>query len=379
MNAYMNLSTVLNRDGVDIATSGVQRESRATGDAMFDRIVAECREEAMQAHQAYLRSQDRERAQRESLVGSLAARIRGETGETENSPAEPEGDFIHTCVKPGPTYEQVSTETQQLADVLSGGRIWASILHNNTLGVILVRSPDSTEVAQVLQNQLAPARVLASAREEVRNRVAAELEQFGDDIPYGMVGTRMMRLSNSEWAIYAFGAAQVVSSGGSRFMDTITQDSQRQQSIARAQSELSRFSSLSISYSNQTQDVRSVRVMYRIEYNVTQDRFTSRVDEESTFGQLIDAVYTSSSTLTLRGSRTISTRLVKDENLDYYLSVVAWSPSIMAGQLADRSVQDAAGADAVRSGRYQTPGQSRSSQDGEASERSRVIILNQDW
>jgi hypothetical protein len=379
MDAYTRLSTATNPGGISIATSDKSNLSRSTGNAMPDRIDTECRQEAQKAYQAHLLKEKKDRERRESLLGSIAARIRGEKPPAESNQAEPKPDFIHTCLRPGPTFEQVSKQNQQLTDILSGGRIWASVVHNNQLGIILMRSPDSSEVAKVLRNQLAPARIHASAADEVRSRVREELRQFDGKATFGNVGTRMMKLSNGEWAIYSFGASQVVSTGSGGFMAAVTQDSNRQQSIAEAQSELARFSSLSLTFNNQSEEVRSVRTTYRLEYNVTKDTVNQKVDEKETFGAIINTLYSSKSSLTLRGSRDVSTQLLKADGLDYYLSVVAWSPSIMASQLADRSRQDSAGDEAARSGRYQVPGVDRSPKDSSSSGPSRIILPKQDW
>ena len=379
LNAYLNLASATNPSGLDVQSSDSISNSSSSGDALLDAITEECKLEASKAYDIYLQEVKNEKIAKESLSGSIASRIRGEVPSTNEESNVTEPDFIYSCSKEGPSFEQYSSQTQTISDVLSGGRVWASVLHKNQLGIILMRTPDSSEIAKVLQSQLEPAKVLKTAFDEVKNRVDDELSIYENNIPYGMVGTRMMRLSNSEWALYAFGASQVASSASSSvFMNSISQDTSRQQSIAEAQTELARFSSLSLDYSNQSKDIRNIKVVYSIEVNTTQNTFTRKIDQEQTFGKIIEKSYSASSQLTLRGSSTLKTKLIKDDSLDYYLSIVAWSPSIMASQLSDRAVQESSGSEAIRSGRYNSEKTSETSEDT-SSQKSKIIIPSQDW
>jgi hypothetical protein len=234
-------------------------------------------------------------------------------------------------------------------------------------------------MARTLRLQNNPSRILNSAREEVRNRVKSKLDNLqAGDIP---AGTRMMRLSNNEWAIYAFGATQVTTANSGSFMGSVQQNSDRQQSISSAQAELSRFSSLSIGFTEQSDQIASIRATYRIEYNVTQDSFSQpQMEVTEAFGNIVNSVFSARSSLNLKGSRIVDTRLVPGNEMDYYLSVVAWSPSIMASQLDDRSIQDSTtGRNSGPASNAARQNQGGSNQGGNNSTPSRVIRLNQDW
>lgn len=379
VDAYTNMSRAINPNGIALTTTDNVNLSRSTGNAIQDRILNECKDEAQKAHNLHLSKEEAERKRRESLIGSIAARIRGDKKEEQDpQTSAAKADFIYVCKKQGPTFDQFSQQTQTLADVISGGRILESVIHQNQLGIILVRAPEYTEMARALRLQNNPSRILNSAREEVRNRVKSELDTLeSGDIP---VGTRMMRLSNNEWAIYGFGAMQVTTANSGSFMGSVQQNSDLQQSISSAQAELSRFSSLSIGFTDQAEQIRSVRVTYRIDYNVTQDTSTFQMDETEAFGSIVNTIYSARSSLSLKGSRTVDTRLVQGDGIDYYLSVVAWSPSIMASQLNDRSIQDSTtGRSSGPASNAARQNQSGSNQGGSNSAPSRVIRLNQDW
>ena len=379
IQAYVNLSIQINPNGLNITTSDTQTLRLAEGDALRDAHIARCRNGAHAAYQKHLRKLEKDleedEAEKNSLLGSLAARLRNEEPEQPGSKEQqsPE-DFVHTCHYEGESFSQTSSQNEQLEDVLSGGRVWATVLHKGSLGLILLRSSETAAMASTLKNQVPPSTVNRNAFGEIKQNINEELSNF-EGIPHGIVGTRMMRLSNGEWAIYAYGAAQTIrSSGGQGFMANIRRGAKAGNSLQQARAELSRYSSLVINYGSGLDEIREVKQRWRIDCNVTRDECKRRMDEEQTFGEIVTRSFTARSDLKLVGSEEVFTTSIQDGPLTYYLAVQAWSPSLMAKNMGARSGQEAAAENAARGANS-----NRSGRDAGAKSESEVIILNEDW
>lgn len=378
ISAYVNLSIKLNPDGINLTTSDDTNANMAAGDLFRDNAIEECRNEARQAHTQHLKALEKKREDKDSLLGVLKAKLKGDTKNEITKPninSEKPKDFIHSCFVDGPSFTQFSEQRRTVEDLLSGGRIWATVIHKDKLGLILVRSSDTAEIASVLKNQLKPASVNTAALREVRDRIKQELSQFAG-IPQGVVGTRMMRLSNREWAIYAYGAYQKVGQANSGFMDSVMDSQVMLSASSEAMSELSRFSGLTINFDDIKNEVRRTKQKWRIDCNVTKDKCQRKMDEESTMGAIFNTVFSTSSDLQLVGSEQVFNRKFTDGPLNYYLAVQAWSPSIMAINISNRNIQDRAADNISRSDRYRTDNPNPVNP---GAGKSKVIIFNQDW
>lgn len=380
IDAYVRISQQLNPDGINIGTGDETDTNVAKGDLFRDSEVDRCRVEANDAYQEHQRKVLEKQEERDSLLGVIKARVRGDEPRNNSEGAEQEtkpANFIHSCFVDGPSFTQTGIETAQIEDVLSGGRIWATVVHKDKLGLILVRSSETAEVASVLKNQLEPASVNTKALPELRERINAELAQY-EGIPQGVVGTRMVRLSNREWAIYAYGAAQTLGKSGGGFMESVIESEDMLNAQQEALSELSRFSGLAIDFERIKKEVRQVKQRWRIDCNVTKDTCDRKMDEESTFGAVLNTSFSARSDLRLVGSEPIFTKEFADGPLKYYLAVQAWSPSIMAKNMNNRKTQDTAAEDAARSGKYRSS-DPMSVPAPASGGKSKVIIFNQDW
>lgn len=378
IDAYVRLSHQINPDGLNVTTSDDTTMKAAKGDFFRDSEIEKCRTEAYDTYQRQQRKTQEAQEASGSLLGAITARIRGDVPEKKDDQSKKEEkpeDFIHSCFVDGPSFTQEGIETTQIEDVLSGGRVWATVVHKDKLGLILVRSSETAEVASVLKNQLEPASINMQAIPELLERINTELAQY-EGIPQGVVGTRMLRLSNREWAIYAYGAAQTIGQSGGGFMDSVMEGEDILNAQQEAVAELSRFSGLSIDFNRTKDELRQVKQRWRIDCNVTKDRCDRKMDEEQTFGAILNTAFSSSSELKLVGSETIFTKEFTDGQLHYYLTAQAWSPSIMAKNMNKRRVQDSAAENAARGGKYRgnepAPAQVSTG-------KSKVIIFNKDW
>ena len=390
LQAYSDLASQLDPDGVDITTTDTVNGQMSEGDALKDSLIAQCKDDASVAHDKHKRKIERKQAKRLEEESSLSSQffnaiksdevLEAERAERERVISPPqEPDFIFTCEAPGDTYVQASTVQESISDSLSGGRIWASYLHEGQLAVVLVRSGDTAEVAAVLKNQMAPANPNTAALREVSERIHKEMDAY-PGMPMGIVGTRMMRLSNGEWALYAFGAAQEEKKPTSS-MGALKKSMSGNKANTQALAELSRFSGLMINKDIATTQIKTDGKSFVIEVNVTRDTHKFTTKQDPSLGEVINFSFSGKSDLQLVGAQAVFNQLFEtNDGMSYRLQAVAWSPSIMAGNLQKRASQDAQAENAARNGQYvpkdQLMGAKRENGSGEGSE---PAILNTDW
>jgi hypothetical protein len=288
----------------------------------------------------------------------------------------PEPDFIHHCSAPGNTFVQSSSTTSSVSDTLNGGRIWATVYHDGNVGVVVAKSSDSTVIATVLKEQLMPASINRGALLEIRNRVKDEVGRF-PEFPFGLVGTRMMKLSNGEWALYSYGATQDTGNNSSGLMGNVASGMSKSGANQQALSELSRFSGLVVNATSASRQTSAVKQTYTVEVNTTKDTAKLKVDQEQTLGEVLNVSFSGSSNLTLVGSREVlSKKFEASDGLAFRLSAIAWSPSIMAGSMRKREQYNKAVENTLRNGEYK-------SKDAPAAKsstgNSRATISDQDW
>jgi len=386
LRAYVSMASPINPNGRDVTTEDGVKQQDSQGDAILDNLKQSCTEEANLKYQQYLAKKERQRREKEgkenSLLGIIKKKLKsdGDAEVASSQPAEekPEPDFIYECTGDGNVYVQSSATTNGISDTLSGGRVWASMLHEGMIGVVLVKSNDTSEVASVLKNQMEPSAPLKGAFAEVATKIKGEVANF-PDIPLGLVGTRMMKLSNGEWALYSFGAAQVSSGGAQGFMDRAKKGAASSSATNASLAELSRFSGLMVDQSTGEKAINSGQSKLTVEINVTQGTATYKTDTSSTLGKVLEESYSGSSNLKLIGAQQVYFKKFTDGPLSFYLSAQAWSPSIMAANMAKRKGYDSSAENAVRNGKYQTPGAKSSSAPNDTGSESRVILMNQDW
>lgn len=383
LQAYGKLASTLSTSGVQISTTDEVDVQDSSGDAIRDRLVRDCEEEAQELYALHKLKAERERQEKEEERNSFFGLVKNKLKDDEQKSEEreqlkkelerPEPDFMHTCQAPANTYIQSSSSRSAVSDSLNGGRIWATVYHDGKVGVVVAKSSETTEVAAVLKDQLTPASVNVSALSEVRQRVVEEVGQF-PAFPFGLVGTRMMRLSNGEWALYSYGAMQDKGSSSSGFMSSIRSSNSRQGATQQAYSEMSRFSGLMINADSVTEQTAEVRETFSVEVNATKKTHKFKTDQERTVGEVLNFSWAGSSDLNLVGSKEVFAKKFESDGLAFRLVAVAWSPSIMKGNLNKREAYDSAADNAVREGKYN---QSKSS--GAGPNKSQRTISDQDW
>ena len=390
LKAYINLSKQISPDGVQLVTRDGMDVREVSGDLLKDDLVASCKEEAQKEYARYQRQKERDKKKQDDDTNSLANKVidvfksddrveaEQEARERQAAAAPPEPDYIYSCSSPGEFFVQASSQASSIADILTGGRVWLSVLHNNQIGLVLVRSGDTAEVASVLENQMLPASPLSSASREVKERIKKEMEAY-PGIPMGVIGTRMMKLSNGEWALYSFGAAQMGAGGGQDTMSRLKNTAASSKASSEALAELSRFSGMKVNWDEGKLQKKAVQTSFTVNVNVTRDTVKFEVDSSETLGEVFEEAFNGESDLALVGSQPVFNKVYEDDGIKYRLKAVAWSPSIMANNLNKRSSQDAQAANAVRNGKYIPKGQAAAGDSDNNASESQPAVLNQDW
>jgi hypothetical protein len=390
LQAYINLSKKISRDGTQLATRDSTNFVRTSGDLIEDDLIARCKEEAQKEYARYQRQKERDQKKQDGDANSLANKVidvfksddrveaEREALERQAAAAPPEPDYIHSCSSPADVFVAESYVAESIADMMSGGRVWASMIHDGQIAVVLVRSGDTAEVASVLKNQKLPAIPLSSASREVKERIKKEMEAY-PGIPMGLVGTRMMKLSNGEWALYSFGAAQMGAGGGQDTMSRRKNTATSSDASTEALAELSRFSGMKVNFDKDTVEKTATQSSFTVKVNVTRDTVRLEVESSETLGKVVDEAYNGESALRLVGSQPVFNKVYEDDGIKYRLKAVAWSPSIMANNVNKGVSQDAQAANAVRNGKYIPKGQSAAGDSDNNASESQPAVLSQDW
>ena len=390
LDAYINLSNQYSLDGVELLTESSKDSTEVSGDLRRDDLIALCKEEAQKEYARYQRQKEKDQKKQDVDANSLANKVidafksddrveaEREARERQATAAPSEPDYIHSCQSPADVFVQEEYQAEQVADMLTGGRVWASMLHNSQIGLVLVRSGDTAEVASVLENQMLPAIPLSSASREVKERIKKEMEAY-PGMPMGVIGTRMMKLSNGEWALYSFGAAQMGAGGGQDTMSRRKNTSASSKASSEAIAELSRFSGMKVNGVKRQRQNTGNQASFTVKVNVTRDTVRFEVDSADTLGSVIESAFSGESDLVLVGSQPVFNKVYEDDGIKYRLKAVAWSPSIMANNVNKRVSQDAQAANAVRNGKYIPKGQSAAGDSENNASESQPAVLSQDW
>jgi hypothetical protein len=365
VQAYLKIAQSKSRAGVFASETSDERETEGSPNVRHEQLISQCQEEADAAyarHQAELEEAERQRNSFWSLVKERlkSDERRAQEMEEQRLSAQEQGDFIHTCKYEVSGAQDTIQRNMAVVDVLSGGRVWQTVLHEDQIGVILVLNEDTSEVAYFLKNQLPPAQACRSAVFEVRNRIEKELQQQQGGLD-GVIGARMMKLSNGEWAVYSYGTGQV---------QTSTSVAREAATVASA-TELSRFAELMVNNEPVINLVGETKTDLIIEVNVTQGTHAPPIpDPGSTIGRVVERANRAETSITLYGSENIITKKLKEQDSEFYLSATAWSPSIMAANMDDRDAFDNAGPEAALR---------KKGDKEEAPKASKVRLLNRDW
>jgi len=374
ISGYKEIAVKTAENGLNSSTESSIDIRSSRGNAMDGKYKEQCREEAKVRYALYLKDVKEQEEDAGSIFSLLANKLKDDEtlAKQKNEAEKPQADFVHTCEYEGAKFEQTEEQIQSISDILSGGRVWASVIHNNQLGIILMRSSETAAVASVLKNQVSPASVNANALDELSKQVIKDLNKY-PDFPQSLVGTRMKRLSNGEWAIYGYGATQTTVSSDD-FMAGLGAINDADQATANSLAELTRFSELNIDFSRLATSVRDVKQTKVVEVNMSKDTVRLTTRQDNIVGSIVDTSFNASSQLNLVGAEQIYLDKKTVDGMSFYLSAYAWSPSIMGMNQGIRRSQNSAAEQAAFSQGITAP-----DKDKGANKKSRIVINDEDW
>ncbi len=222
-------------------------------------------------------------------------------------------------------------QTNLVEEVLTGTRVIKSAIHDGKIGVVVGYSSETAKASGILAAQNAASQPLPGARKEIGDWVKQQIAaQPGSTL--GLAGTRMKKLSNGEWAIVGFSVAphfKAAESGG--ILERQKNDLMRTRAEQGAMTELAKFSSLSIAFSqeNRSREVNRETLHKEIQRDGTEK---ATVKLQNALALQLSKHTSASSKLNLRGAQKVYSRKILDEQTgnSYYLAAHAWSPSMLA-------------------------------------------------
>ena len=339
LDGYVNLAQRANEFAITDKISQADRQ----GDKELDKknLEVKCYKEASQKYQLHLAAKEREekaeKAKKESTSQQVLDLFKSDERleqervmeEQDLAAQEPEPDFIYSCTAPGNLFSQVDETTRSITDVLRGTRITHSYVTNDFLGLVMATSTDSVKMANDLREQRPTARTYLGALDEITLDVEAQLSEF-EGSALDLVGTRMLELSNGEWALYAFGAAQISENSQGGFQASRQAEAAYQKAERDAMTELARFSGIMVTFDENTIKETLAGSDHLLTINMTEDTMSwSETDAQTVFGEIMESAWSGKSKLNLRGSEDIYTDVITDGDIKYALHVVAWSRDLL--------------------------------------------------
>jgi hypothetical protein len=339
--AYIQLAIKLSDDGLSVDTELNVNSRSGNGNALEQKFKRDCKAEGTKAFDLHKRKLAKAEEDKNSFVNLIKNKLKSEEELAKESMMKeiPEEDFIHKCEYEGQEFTQDSTTATSLSDILSGAGVFASAIHNDQLAVIIKRTPNSAAAASSLLNQTLPTNINDKALSEISDKVKQELSRQ-PDVPQGLVGTRLTKLTNGEWAIYAYGASQ--SERSDTFMSGLSDIQDTQVAQTRALSELARFAEFTVDFGSILQELRDIKETKIVTVNVTKDRTKITTKKDALIGRIMERSFSTQSSLQLKGSQNVMLESKTVGGTSMYIAAIAWSPSIMAKNQEVRNMQDSA-------------------------------------
>ncbi len=363
-NAYADIARQLGSELVETSTSTDIKETQGNiGDYQLN---AACRE---QAEAYFKRKEDDEN----SMLSVIKQGIRDLTSDDEEDErAEKPVDETYDCNSTKNMAAISETISKSISDSIRGGRILTSAMHDGEIGIVVAVSKETYEVASVLENQYRPAQFNPKAKKEIRDWIKSQVANY-PNIPHGLVGTRMKKLSNGEWAIIAFGAAQVNNAGASSggLLGKMSKQNASGLAADRASAELARFAQLSVDFNRNSTTSTKAREQVQKTVNLTKDNMRTKNVVDEAIGTVIEESFNADASLELKGADRVFSKKYDDGGLSFYLHATGWSPSMMMKNSQSRQNYER-GAD--NAGQIQSEDTQPSTGGG-----SSVITFEEDW
>jgi hypothetical protein len=320
INAYVHLAQKIGADKIATETSANNITSTGNAESLVDDCV-----------QKYKAEEAAAAAENESFIGVVKDAIKETSGlNDKEASAASKLDEVYECTEILEGREIENIITRSVTDVFSGTRVIQTVVHDGSLGVVAGFSPETMDVARTLKNQNASTNPISTAKSEIRAWVNTQVEkQTGSKL--GLVGARMKKLSNGEWAVIGFGLAEASkASGGSSVLARQKKQLQRKKGGLNSVAELSRFSGSSIFFEAKDRTSDSATKTITNTLREGGSSISQKVKEAviSTYQESTKL----SSNLTLKGASSVYSKLHTDANSgsSFYISAHAWSPSMLS-------------------------------------------------
>tara|TARA_R110001592_G_scaffold1874_14_gene11430 strand:- start:15015 stop:16364 length:1350 start_codon:yes stop_codon:yes gene_type:complete len=315
--AYAQLASELGAEMISAETSVNVTSTGGPAEA----LVADC-------EQQHKTAQESAKAD-ESLMDVVKGAIRSFTSTDQEKAKQSKLESVINCTSTTDRRLITDVVSRSVNDSFSGARIVQSVIHQGQLGIIIGLSAETAEVAGILSAQQSSATTNLGAKTEIQKWVRAQLDaQTGSVL--GLVGSRMTKLSNGEWAIVGFGIAPASEPSSSNVMNSSRMQSERKISETNAIRELARFSNMAVAHKvdQSTKDDTHAYVQKHIEDGNTS---VSQLQKNVIMSQLTQA-YNTQTTLRLKGASKIYAKKYSDDGsgVGFYLTAYAWSPSMLS-------------------------------------------------
>ena len=363
-NAYADIARQLGSELVTTSTSTDIKETQ--GNLGEYQLNAACQEQA----KAYFKQKEDDE---NSMLSVIKQGIRDLTSNDDEDEAEQKPvDKTYDCNSTKNMAAISETISKSISDAIRGGRILTSAMHEGEIGIVVAVSKETYEVASILENQYRPAQYNPKAKKEIRDWIKSQVENY-PNIPHGLVGTRMKKLSNGEWAIIAFGAAQVNNAGSNSggLLGKVSKQNASGLAADRASAELARFSQMSVDFNRDSTTSTKAREQVKKTVNLTQDSTRTKNVIDEAIGAVIEESFDTDASLELKGADRVFSKKYDDGGLSFYLHATGWSPSMMTKNSDRRQGYERA---ADNAGQIQSESDAPSSGGG-----SSVITFEEDW
>jgi hypothetical protein len=359
-SAYTNLARTLGTDNIISESSASSIDTTGTPED----VMAEC-----ERNKAKTGGAAEEKSMLSLVKGALTAFIDSKEGKDSNKLAN-----VIRCTEI--TDQRIIEDAidRGIDDAFSGARVVQTVLHNNYVGVVIAFSPDTSRVAGIITSQQPVSNPLVTARKEIIDWVNDQMASHtGSSL--GLIGSRLFKLSNGEWAIVGFGVSSAADGALSGSVlgqqKLITQRNAAQTAAAR---ELARFANSTISSRSKEKITdASTAITTKTEADGV-DRIETKI--VSSILSRSESIERTSSSLRLKGAVNVYSKRMTDSSTgtDFYLSAHAWSPSMMSSAINFRASAD----ESFRQGQRAVSGNVKSGGDSQVKPTS-VPIIEQDW
>jgi len=330
---------------------------------------------ADQCRKKFISDKEQKKDDDNSFLGILKNKLIGKKEQDEKD--KEKFDEIIKCDAIGDSRETGVKVGKIASGSLSGIRVFETFIKGNTIAVIIGSNSETNQIAGALKQQRTPSKINLNVEQEVDDIVEkwlSEFEKAQQGPPFGMIGTRMKKLSNGEWLVVGIGVAQMEEENDEMSAWSNSMSIEGAQTLAL--NELNRFAYASISSKYATEIEKTVNNVITDTLNMSKNGEKESISErmENALRKIMTRKINQESKNFIRSPYDAYGAEYLGGNgapFDFYLSIYAWSPSLMELQSRRGKANDRAFEQGKRSGNLKR----HNAGQGEV----RSYRLNEDW